>query len=203
MVVHKGRMQRWERRLVQIQTAAEQESHVTDPDIRLWGGQFNMFLSISSLFLCLRGPRSIATLNGGPRPISPLEDWIHHWCLTMKYLLFFNMYDSRHRMECALVDINTHQTWEHEWVSSPFCPPIFWFAHPIFLTSLRQWSSIKCSQGRGRHTRTSTERLVKPVLFSLSADVLYGQSLGLYRKGESVTCNVSQRWRLQVTTKLA
>jgi len=38
--------------------------HEVDPDLRL-EGQFNMFPSISHLFLRWRAPKSIAKLNGG------------------------------------------------------------------------------------------------------------------------------------------
>jgi len=55
--------------------------HVVFPDIRLEGGQFNMFPSISRLFLCWIGPKSIAKLDVGHGRNSPL--WIRHWLLML------------------------------------------------------------------------------------------------------------------------
>jgi len=45
---------------------------MADPAIRL-GGQFNMFPSISRLFICWRGPKSIAKLDGELWPDFPLD----------------------------------------------------------------------------------------------------------------------------------
>jgi len=46
---------------------------LANPDIRL-RGQFNMFSSISRLFLRLRGPKSIAKVDGAPGRICRSPD---------------------------------------------------------------------------------------------------------------------------------
>ena len=59
---------------------------MVDPGIRL-RGQFNMFPSISCLFLCQRGPKPISKLDVGPWPDLPpfgsATDWEIKTCLMV------------------------------------------------------------------------------------------------------------------------